>query len=94
MAFFSGLWFLYLIVYSYFWPIGLPLAENFAGMIEIVGSAPLFYFCILLAPVAALLTDVVLITVQTTLYPDETDRARAKEKGRNAADGLTQYEMF
>ena len=89
----SALWFLYLIVYSYFWPIGLPLGENFAGMVEIVGSAPLFYFCMLLAPIAALMTDVVFITVQTTLFPDETDRARAKEKGKYGDEMLSENEM-
>ena len=96
VIFIAGLWFLYLIVYSYFWSIGLPIGANFAGMVELVGSAPLFYFCMLLAPVAALLTDVVFITVQTTLFPDETDRARAKEKGKLGKGGrqTPQYEMF
>ena len=36
-----ALWFLFLVVYSYFWVMGLPLAANMAGIIELIGS--IFY---------------------------------------------------
>ena len=94
VIFIAGLWFLYLIIYSYMWPIGLPLGANFAGMVELVGSAPLFYFCMPLGPVAALLTDFVIITVQTTLFPDEVDKARVKEKGTSLVTFYNHHWQF
>lgn len=41
-------WFLFLIVYSYFWPMGLGMAANMAGMIELIASTPFFWLSLLL----------------------------------------------
>ena len=41
------IWFLFLVVYSYFWPT-LPLAANMAGIIQLIATTPMFWFSLLL----------------------------------------------
>ena len=48
----------FLIVYSYFWPIGLPLAANMAGMIELIFTTPVFWLCLILVPFTTLIPDI------------------------------------
>ena len=51
-------WFLFLTCYSYVWPIGISLAPNMAGMIELIVDTPSFWLCILLVPIVALIPDI------------------------------------
>ena len=76
------MWFLFFIIYSYFYAIGLPISADFTGLVVIVGSAPTFYLLILLVPIIALTPDIVYKAVKTTVWPDIIDRERAKEKGK------------
>ena len=49
---------IFLIVYSYFWPMGLPLAANMAGMIELLFTTPVFWLCFILVPFTTLIPDI------------------------------------
>lgn len=49
---------IFLIVYSYFWPMGLPLAANMAGMIELLFTTPVFWLCLILVPFTTLIPDI------------------------------------
>jgi len=80
------LWFVFLIFYSYFYAIGLPIAEGFVGMVELLVQTPLFYLSMGVAPLVALLLDVVYESLKTTIRPDETDKARIKEKGNISSE--------
>lgn len=52
-----GCWFLFLIVYSHFFPT-LPLAAEMLGMDSALFSCGIFWFGLLLIPCAALTRDV------------------------------------
>ena len=74
-----GLWFAFLVVYSYVWPLGLPLAPNMAGMCGLVYSAPLFWLGLLMVPFATLVPDIAYKAVRVTAYTTETDKIRIAE---------------
>jgi phospholipid-transporting ATPase len=72
-------WFLFLIVYSFFWVIGLPLAANMAGIIILIGQTPMFWLSVLLVPFTALIPDIFGKAVFTSARPNETDLVRIAE---------------
>ncbi len=74
-----GFWFVFLIVYSFFWPLGLPVAANMAGMINLIVSTPLFWLGILLVPFVALMPDVIYKAIKVTAFTSETDKIRIAE---------------
>lgn len=74
-------WFFFLVVYSYFWPLGLNMAANMAGIIEIIAQAPMFWLCMLLVPFLALLPDFCGKILQVTVNPSESDLVKMAEKG-------------
>ncbi len=74
-----GLWFAFLVAYSYVWPMGLPVAANMAGMIELLYTTPVFWFCLLLVPLASLLLDIAYKSIKITVRPTETDKIRIAE---------------
>ena len=76
-----ALWFLFLVVYSYFWVMGLPLAANMAGIIELIGISPMFWFCMLLVPFLALLPDICGKVGMLTIQPSQADLVKLAEKG-------------
>uniref|UniRef100_A0A1A9V9K6 Phospholipid-transporting ATPase n=1 Tax=Glossina austeni TaxID=7395 RepID=A0A1A9V9K6_GLOAU len=73
-----ALWFLYIIIYSKFWPF-LPLAANFAGMDRILFSTPVFWLGLILIPVTSLLADVLFKLVQNTVFKSLTEAVRESE---------------
>ena len=75
------IWFFFLVVYSYFWVIGLPLAANMAGMIELIFTTPMFWLSLLLVPLTALLPDIVGKVSYTGIKPSETELVILAEKG-------------
>ena len=77
-----GLWFLFLIVYSYFWPISHSLAADMAGMIELIVTTPMFWLCMLLVPFVTLIPDITLNSIMITVCPNETDKVRLSEHGK------------
>ena len=83
-------WFLFLVVYSYLWVIGLPLAANMAGMIELISTTPMFWLSLLLVPLSALLPDIVGKVGYTGIKPSETELVILGEKSNNPAPYLDQ----
>ena len=83
-------WFLFLVVYSYLWVIGLPLAANMAGMIELISTTPMFWLSLLLVPLSALLPDIVGKVGYTGIKPSETELVNLGEKSNNPAPYLDQ----
>ena len=77
-----GLWFLFLVVYSYFWPMTHSLAANMAGMIELIVQAPMTWLCILFVPLFTLVPDIICNSIKITVYPTETDKVRTQEHGK------------
>jgi len=74
-----ALWFIFLGVYSHFWPTFKFMASNMAGMFEILLSSPVFWFCLILVPTITLLLDVSYRAIKTTVFTTETDRIRIAE---------------
>ena len=74
-------WFLFLVVYSYFWVIGIPLAANMAGIIQLISTTPMFWLALLLVPLCALLPDIVGQVSYTGIKPSETELVILAEKG-------------
>jgi phospholipid-transporting ATPase len=74
-----GLWFAFLIVYSYVWVVGIPLAPNMAGMIELLFSTPFFWLCLLLVPFTTLIPDIAYKALRVTVRTTETDKIRIAE---------------
>ena len=72
-------WFLFLVIYSYFWVIGLPLAANMAGMCELIYTTPLFWLGLLLIPFVTLIADILYKAVKVTVFTTETDKIRIAE---------------
>jgi len=73
------LWFVFLGVYSHIWPGAKFVASNMVGMVEILMSSPVFWFCLILVPVITLLGDVAFRAIKTTVFTTETDRIRIAE---------------
>ncbi len=74
-----ALWFIFLIVYSFFWPLGIPLAANMAGMAVMVYSTPLFWWGMVLIVATALMPDIIYKAVKVTAFTTETDKIRIAE---------------
>ncbi len=72
-------WFCFLVVYSFAWPLGLPLAANMAGMVGLIVSTPLFWLGLLMVPFAALIPDLAYKSVRVTAFTTETDKIRIAE---------------
>ena len=75
------LWFLFLTVYSYFWPIGIPLAANMAGMIELLAQTGMFWLCMFMVPFLALMSDICVKAATITVKPNQADLVKLAEKG-------------
>ncbi|XP_066951686.1 probable phospholipid-transporting ATPase IA isoform X4 [Macrobrachium rosenbergii] len=71
-------WFVFLLVYSNFWPI-LPIAPEMSGMYLEVFSSPVFWFGLILVPVACLLPDVCVKTIRNTVRKSLTEQVRESE---------------
>lgn len=72
-------WFTFLVVYSYVWPLGIPLAANMAGMVGLIFSTPLFWLGLLMVPFATLIPDIAYKAIRITAYTKEADRIRIAE---------------
>ncbi|XP_030237938.1 probable phospholipid-transporting ATPase IA isoform X6 [Drosophila navojoa] len=76
------LWFLFVVIYSHIWP-SLSFASNFAGMDSQLLSTPVFWFALVLVPIASLLIDVICKLVHNTVFKTLTDAVREQEIQRN-----------
>ena len=75
------LWYLYVIITSYFWPT-LPFFPDMAGMIGMLVSTPFFWLCMLLVPFCTLIPDITLQSIILTTNPSATDKVRLREHGK------------
>ncbi|XP_018022182.1 phospholipid-transporting ATPase IB [Hyalella azteca] len=71
-------WFLFLFIYSNFWPV-LPLASNMTGIYIQVFISPLFWFGLLLIPLTALLIDFSAKTFINSVRKSLTEEVRESE---------------
>ncbi|KRG04767.1 probable phospholipid-transporting ATPase IA isoform X3 [Drosophila mojavensis] len=76
------LWFLFVLIYSHIWP-SLSFASNFAGMDSQLLSTPVFWFALVLVPIASLLIDVICKLIHNTVFKTLTDAVREQEIQRN-----------
>ncbi|XP_032597042.1 probable phospholipid-transporting ATPase IA isoform X3 [Drosophila grimshawi] len=76
------LWFLFVVVYSHFWPT-LAFASNFAGMDIQMLSTPVFWLGLILVPITSLLIDVICKLVHNTVFKTLTEAVRESEIQRN-----------
>ena len=72
-------WLLFLVAYSFVWPIGLPVAPDMAGMCNLVYSTGLFWLGVVLFTFTALMPDVAFKVVRNTVYTTETEKIRIAE---------------
>lgn len=75
-----AIWNAFLVLYSYCWPVGIKIAPNMAGMVELVYTTPMFWLSILLIPFIALFPDILLMTMRMTFKPSMTDKFRLAER--------------
>ncbi|XP_042234185.1 probable phospholipid-transporting ATPase IA isoform X3 [Homarus americanus] len=71
-------WFIFLLVYSNFWPI-LPMAPDMCGIYLQVYSSPVFWFGVILIPLACLLPDIVVKTIRNSICKSLTEQVRESE---------------
>ncbi|XP_023030774.2 probable phospholipid-transporting ATPase IA isoform X3 [Drosophila willistoni] len=76
------LWFIFLIIYSRFWPT-LNFASNFAGMDIQLLSTPVFWLGLLLVPITTLLIDVICKLIHNTVFKTLTEAVRETEIQRS-----------
>eukprot|EP00096_Caligus_rogercresseyi_P008494 TRINITY_DN273_c0_g1_i2.p1 TRINITY_DN273_c0_g1~~TRINITY_DN273_c0_g1_i2.p1 ORF type:complete len:807 (-),score=211.18 TRINITY_DN273_c0_g1_i2:567-2987(-) len=62
-----AVWFLFLSLYSWVWPLGIPLAANMAGMVSIMLQSHVFWLCLLLVPCTAITFDFVVKAAENTM---------------------------
>ena len=77
----TAFWFLFLVGYSYVWPLGIPVAPGMAGIIQLIGQTPMFWLSLLMVPITALLPDICAKVGSITVKPSETDLVKLAEKG-------------
>ncbi|XP_064536082.1 probable phospholipid-transporting ATPase IA isoform X4 [Drosophila montana] len=76
------LWFVFVLIYSHIWP-GLSFASNFAGMDSQLLSTPVFWFGLVLVPIASLLIDVICKLIHNTVFKSLTEAVRESEIQRH-----------
>ena len=67
-------WFIFLVIYSHFWPTIKLVASNMPRMYQLIFSSGAFWFLLFLVPIATLLIDVVVAYTKFTYRPSITDR--------------------
>ncbi|XP_047480073.1 probable phospholipid-transporting ATPase IA isoform X2 [Penaeus chinensis] len=71
-------WFIFLLVYSNFWPV-LPMAPDMCGIYLQVYSSPVFWFGLIMIPLACLLPDVCVKTIRNSVFKSLTEQVRESE---------------
>ncbi|KAL7633000.1 UNVERIFIED_CONTAM: hypothetical protein RMT77_016710 [Armadillidium vulgare] len=71
-------WFIFLVVYSNFWPI-LPMAPDMCGIYIQVFTSPIFWFGLIMIPLASLLLDITVKVISNTARKTLTERVRESE---------------
>ncbi|XP_053202225.1 probable phospholipid-transporting ATPase IA isoform X2 [Panonychus citri] len=74
-----GIWFIFLVIYSYFWP-SLPIAADMLAMYKLVFSSYIFWLGLIIIPFITLLFDIVYKIVTRTCYKTLADQVLEEEK--------------
>ncbi|XP_048517503.1 probable phospholipid-transporting ATPase IA isoform X3 [Dendroctonus ponderosae] len=72
------LWFVFVIIYSLFWPT-IPIGSVMCGMYIMIFSSAVFWMGLFLIPVITIIPDCVVKIVQSTAYKTLTDVVRESE---------------
>ncbi|XP_011147938.1 probable phospholipid-transporting ATPase IA isoform X5 [Harpegnathos saltator] len=72
------LWFLFIFIYSNFWPV-LNVGAVMLGNDKMLFSSPVFWLGLILIPTAVLLLDVTVKAVKNTIWKSVTEAARENE---------------
>ncbi|XP_060531020.1 probable phospholipid-transporting ATPase IA isoform X2 [Cylas formicarius] len=72
------LWFLFIIIYSFFWPT-IPLGSVMTGMHSMLFTTAVFWLGVFLIPVIAIIPDFTMMIVQGTIFKSLTDFVRENE---------------
>ncbi|XP_011342314.1 probable phospholipid-transporting ATPase IA isoform X2 [Ooceraea biroi] len=72
------LWFLFIFIYSNFWPV-LNVGAVMLGNDKMLFSSPVFWLGLILIPTAVLLLDVTVKAVKNTVWKSVTEAARENE---------------
>ncbi|XP_016843759.1 probable phospholipid-transporting ATPase IA isoform X4 [Nasonia vitripennis] len=72
------LWFLFILIYSNFWPV-INVGAVMLGNDRMLFSSPVFWLGLILIPLAVLLLDVTVKTVKNTVWKSLTEAAREQE---------------
>ncbi|KAL0115363.1 hypothetical protein PUN28_010712 [Cardiocondyla obscurior] len=72
------LWFLFILIYSNFWPV-LNVGAVMLGNDRMLFSSPVFWLGLVLIPTAVLLLDVTVKAVKNTIWKSVTEAARENE---------------
>ncbi|XP_040565458.1 phospholipid-transporting ATPase IB isoform X2 [Lepeophtheirus salmonis] len=85
------IWFTFLVLYSFVWPLGIPLAANMAGMIELIFTSRIFWLSLILVPSVAILLDFIIKVAQGTtgkLATRQTKLAKEDKERANESSSL------
>ncbi|XP_058806464.1 probable phospholipid-transporting ATPase IA isoform X3 [Phymastichus coffea] len=80
------LWFLFVLIYSNFWPIfnvGAPMLGND----RMLFSSPVFWLGLILIPLAVLMLDVIVKAVKNTIWKSASEAAREQEIRKSGDPG-------
>ncbi|XP_014298491.1 probable phospholipid-transporting ATPase IA isoform X3 [Microplitis demolitor] len=72
------LWFLFILIYSNFWPV-LNVGAVMLGNDKMLFTSPVFWLGLILIPTAVLLVDVTVKAVTNTMFKSLTEAAREQE---------------
>ncbi|KAK0176171.1 hypothetical protein PV328_000332 [Microctonus aethiopoides] len=73
-----SLWFLFILIYSNFWPV-FNVGAVMLGNDRMLFSSPVFWLGLILIPTAVLLLDVTVKAVKNTMFKSLTEAAREQE---------------
>ncbi|CAL4102227.1 unnamed protein product, partial [Meganyctiphanes norvegica] len=73
-----AMWFIFVLVYSQFWPM-IPVGAEMTQMYKQVLSSPLFWFGLILIPMTSLLLDIVVKVMRNTIAKSQTEQVRECE---------------
>ncbi|KAK9509761.1 hypothetical protein O3M35_007001 [Rhynocoris fuscipes] len=71
-------WFLLILVYSYLWPL-VPFGAVMVGMDRMIFTSWVFWFALVLIPIAVLIPDLAVIVIQRTIFKSLTEAVRENE---------------
>lgn len=74
-----GIWFVFLVIYSCFWPT-LPMAADMAGMDEMIFSSASFWLGMFTIPLMTIIVDVTFKVINRTCFKTLADQVNDMEK--------------